>query len=132
MNIEKHKEKLRESLELIDESIQIGIEKRQRTIGFNTSIASADMLEIYLHQKNLIDPGFVIKHEWFKSKNKLKDKFPFEFEEKEQLFQLMQYIEMQRDSLCYGIPKQKEEIMKVIQKFNEIKSIFKKVGVAIE
>jgi hypothetical protein len=132
MNIDRHKEKLKESLELIDESIQIGIEKRQRTIGFNTSIAAADMLEIYLHQKNLIDPGFVIKHEWFKSKNKLADKFPFDFEEKEQLFQCMQYIEQQRDSLCYGIPKHKEEIMKVLIKFNELKEIFKKAGVEYE
>lgn len=132
MNIEKHKEKLRESLELIDESIQRGIEKRQRTIGFNTSIASADMVEIYLHQKNLIDPGFVIKHEWFKSKHKLNEKFPFDFEEKEKLFQLIQYIELQRDSLCYGIPKSKEEIINVIQAFNKLKDIFKKLGVAIE
>ncbi len=132
MNIEKHKEKLRESLELIDESIQIGVERRQRTIGFNTSIASADMFEIYLHQNNLIDPGFVIKHEWFKSKNKLIEKFPFDFEEKEKLFQLMQYIEQQRDSLCYGIPKQKEEIINIIHAFNKVKDLFKKWGVTIE
>lgn len=132
MNIEKHKEKLRESLELIDESIKVGIEKRQRTIGFNTSMASTDMFEIYLHQNNLIDPGFVIKHEWFKSKNKLNEKFPFNFEEKERLFQLMQDIEQQRDSLCYGVPKSKEEIINIIQIFNKVRDLFKKLGVKVE
>ena len=132
MNIEKHKEKLKESLEVIEESINAGIEKRQRTIGFNVSAACADLFEIFLHKTNLIDPGFVVKHEWFKSKNKLKDKFPFDFEEKENLFELLMFIELQRDSLCYGIPKEKEKIMNVITKFNEVKILFKKIGVVIE
>ena len=67
MNVETHLRNLRESLEVIRESIEKGLVERQRTLGFNTSAAAADMLELFLHSKNLIDPGFVIKHEWLKS-----------------------------------------------------------------
>jgi hypothetical protein len=94
-------------------------------------MASVDMLEIYLHMLNLIDPGFVVKHEWFKSKNKIKEKFPYDFEGKEIIFKLIFEIEQQRDSLCYGIPKTKEEIINTLQKFNELKMKFKKLGVQI-
>ena len=61
MNIENHYKRLNESLEK-------GILERQRTIGFHTSAASMDLLEMLLHKNNLIDRGFVIKHEWLKSK----------------------------------------------------------------
>ena len=70
MKIEDHKKRLDESITLVEESIEKGIIERQRTIGFNTSAAAADMLEIFLHKKGLIDPGLSIKHEWLKSKNK--------------------------------------------------------------
>jgi hypothetical protein len=58
-------------LEVIEESIEKGLVERQRNIEFNTSAACSDLLEILLHQQNLIDPGFTIKHEWIKSKNKI-------------------------------------------------------------
>ena len=79
MNIEKHLERLKESLEVIEEAIAKDIVKRQRNIGFNTSAAAVDMLEIFLHQKKLIESGFLLKHEWFKAKNKLQEKLPFDF-----------------------------------------------------
>lgn len=63
MKIESHLKSLRESFELIDESIEKGLLERQRTIGFHTSAACADMLELLLHKKNLIDSGFIVKHE---------------------------------------------------------------------
>lgn len=132
MNIEKHYERLKESLEVLDESISKNLVKRQRTIGFNCSAASADMFEIYLHENNLIEPGFTVKHEWFKSKNKIEEKFPFEFEYKEKIFKLMEEIEDKRNNLCYGTPKPEKIIKEVILKFNELKQLFKKVGVKIE
>lgn len=132
MNIEKHYERLKESLEVLDESISKNLVKRQRTIGFNCSAASADMFEIYLHENNLIEPGFTVKHEWFKSKNKIEEKFPFEFEYKEKIFKLMEEIEDKRNNLCYGTPKPEKIIKEVILRFNELKQLFKKVGVKIE
>lgn len=132
MNLERHYERLKESLEVIDESLSKTIVKRQRTIGFNCSAAAVDMLEILLHKKDLIDPGFVIKHDWFKSKNKIKDKFPFDFKNKRKIFDIMQKIEEKRNALCYGVPKKETVIKEVILDFNKLKKIFKTSGVEIE
>ena len=68
MNMEAHRRAIRESVETLRECVQRGIESRQRTIGFHCSVAAADMLELYLHSKNLIDPGRTIKHDFFSSK----------------------------------------------------------------
>lgn len=132
MNIEKHKERLKESLEVIEESLKIGLIKRQRTIGFNVSAASSDLFEIYLHKNNLVDPGFMVKHEWFKSKNKLKEKFNFSFENKEELFELLQKTEIKRNILCYGVPQKEEVIKEILINFNKLKDMFKEMGVEVE
>ena len=132
MNIEKHYERLGESLEVLDESISKNIVKRQRTIGFNCSIASVDMLEIYLHNNDLIDPGFIIKHEWLKSKNKIRDKFSFDFQNKEKILEIMGKIEEKRNGLCYGSPKKDEAVKEVIINFNKLKELFRDMGVKIE
>ena len=132
MNLEKHKQRLKESLEVIDESITKGIMERQRTLGFSVSAACADMFEMLLHKNKLIDPGFIVKHEWFKSKNKIKDKFPFEFTNKTKIIGLIKFIETRIDPLCYGTPKPESYIKEVIIKFNELKSLFIEQGVEIE
>lgn len=132
MNIERHYERLNESLEVLEECISKDIVKRQRTVGFNCSAASSDMLEIVLHEKELIDPGFVIKHEWFKSKNKVKEKFPFNFQNKEKILTLMAKIEEKRNDLCYGSPKKEGIIKEVILDFNKLKQLFALMGVDIE
>jgi len=132
MNIDKHKERLKESLEVIEESLKIGLIKRQRTIGFSVSAASSDLLEIYLHKNKLIDPGFIIKHEWFKSKNKLKEKFSFEFENKEEILDLLYKTEIKRNIFCYGVPQEEKTISEVLHNFNKLKKLFQKMGVEIE
>lgn len=128
MKIPDHKERLKESLILIEESIEKGLVERQRTIGFNTSAAIADMLEMFLHKNSLIDQGFIIKHEWLKSKKSMKNKFPFDFPRKEEIFSLILKIEEKRNVLCYGKPQKEEIIREVINNFNKIKEIFRKEG----
>lgn len=127
MRIEDHKKRLQESIKLIEESIEKGIVERQRTIGFNVSAASADMLEILLHKKDLIDPGFFIKHEWLKSKNIIEKKFPFDFPRKKEILGLIFKIEEKRNALCYGKPQKEEVIGDVLDNFNKLKEIFKGV-----
>ena len=83
MKAEDHLRNIKESLEVIEESIQKGIQERQRNIGFNTSVAAAEMLEVYLHKKDLINPGISIKHEWFNSIKNAKERLNFDFENKE-------------------------------------------------
>lgn len=129
MKIEEHYKRLKESLQVIEECIKKGIVERQRTIGFSTSAACADMLEILLHKKNLIDPSFLIKHEWFKSKNKMEDKFTFEFPQKKEILFLVSKIEEKRNVLCYGKSQNAEFVNEVIDDFKKLKNKFKEVGV---
>lgn len=132
MNIEKHYIRLRESLDVLDESITKDIVKRQRTIGFNCSAASADMIEIYLHKNEMIEPGFVVKHEWFKSKKRMEEKFPFDFQNKKEIFEIMEGIEEKRNDLCYGSPKEESVVKEIILEFNKLKKLFKLMGVQVE
>ena len=128
MNVELHLRNLRESLQVIEESISKGVVDRQRNIGFNTSAANSDMLEILLHKKSLIDPGFVVKHDWFDSKKKVEEKFPFDFPNKKDIFELMFRIESKRNLLCYGKPQKEEVILELLQEFNKLKEKFKEAG----
>lgn len=129
MKIEDHLRNLKESLEIVDESIEKGLIQRQRNISFNVSVASSDMLEILLHKNHLIDAGFVIKHEWFASKNKIDGKFPFDFPHKKEILNLMNKIEERRNVLCYGKPQKSETIRELIDNFNKLKAIFKEAGI---
>lgn len=129
MRIESHKENLKESLLVIEESIIKGLIERQRTIGFHISAASADLLEILLHKDNLIDPGFIIKHEWLKSKNLIKEKFPFDFPKKQEILNLIYKIEEKRNTLCYGKPQKIEIIQEALDNFNKLKKLFKEIGI---
>ena len=129
MKIEDHLRNMRESLDAMEESIDRGLSERQRNIGFNASAAEIDMLEILLHKKSLIDPGFMIKHEWFNSKNKIAEKFSFEFQKKDELFELIMKIEEKRNILCYGKPQKVEFIQEVIDNFNKLKAKFKEAGI---
>ena len=128
MRQESHLKALKESLEVIEESIEKGIEQRQRTIGFSASAACVDMLSLFLHKKSLIDPGFIIKHEWFNSPNTLAEKFPFEFPQKKMIFKCIISIEEKRNLLCYGKPQQKETIEKIIENIHTLKKLFKEEG----
>lgn len=128
MKIEDHLRNIRESLEVIKESVQKDAQSRQRTIGFNVSVASAEMLEVYLHKNNLINPGATIKHELFNSIKKANEKFNFDFPNKEKIFSLLHDIESKRNSLCYGKPQTLETINSVLDSFNSLKEIFEGMG----
>lgn len=128
MNIETHLRNLRESLEVIREGIEKGLVERQRTLGFNTSAAAADMLEAFLHKNNLIDTGFAIKHEWLKSKNKVNDKLPFDFPNKKEILGLIFRIEEKRNVLCYGKPQKEEVLQELLADFNALKEKFREAG----
>ncbi len=128
MKIEDHNRNIKESIEVIRESIQKNINERQRTIGFNASVGAVEMFEVFLHKKNLINPGIILKHNWFNSKNIIKEKLNFDFENKEKILRLLIDIESKRNLLCYGKPQPTDEIKSVINSFNQIKSLFEKEG----
>jgi len=128
VNIESHLRNFKESVDVINESIEKGIVERQRNIGFNTSAACADLFEMILHKRNLIDAGFIVKHEWFNSKRKIEEKLNFDIPNKDKILKIISFIEKKRNLLCYGKPKKEETIEEVIKKFNDLKKIFRESG----
>lgn len=126
MKIEDHLRNIRESLEVIEESIQKGIQERQRTIGFNCSVASVEMLEVFLHSLDLINPGIIIKHDWFSSERKAKEKLGFDFPEKDRIIKILYNIENKGNILCYGKIQSVSEIESILNSFYEVKKLFEK------
>ena len=128
MKIEDHMRNIKESLEVIDESIQKGIQERQRNLGFNMSVAATEMLEVYLHKNNLADPGLMLKYEWFASVKKVGERLNFDFLHKNEIISLINRIESKRNLLCYGRPQPVEVLESIIESFNKLKAIFEKEG----
>ena len=128
MKTEDHLRNINESLEVIKESIQKGLQERQRNIGFNVSVAATEMLEVFLHKNSLINPGTTLKHELFASLKIAKEKLNFDFEHKEEILNLLSEIETKRNLLCYGKPQEIETIESVLNSFNKIKSLFEGLG----
>jgi len=129
MKVEDHLRNIDESIEVIKESIQKGLQERQRTIEFNASVASVEMLEVFLHQNNIINPGTMLKHEWFSSIRRAKERLNFEFPKKEEILTLINSIEQKRNLLCYGKPQPVEAISSILESFNQLKSLFEKGGI---
>ncbi|MCG2717830.1 MAG: hypothetical protein L6408_03215, partial [Nanoarchaeota archaeon] len=88
MNVDNHLRAIKEGFEAIKWAIDQGIEETQTTIAFHCSNIAVNMLEIYLRKKNKITPGHIVKHEWFKSKNKTRKNLEFEFEKKKEILEL--------------------------------------------
>lgn len=131
MDIESHKRAIKESLEMIMESIQKGVSERQRTIGFHCSVAAADMLELFLHSEGLINLGKTTKHDFFTSKRKLKERLP-DFKNRGRTIELLTELETKRNLLCYGKPQPEELIEEYICTFNKIRKLFEEMGADYE
>ena len=131
MKIEDHFRNINESIEVIEESIQKGLHERQRNISFNASVAAVEMLEVFLHRQNLINPGTVIKHDWFSSVKKARDRLKFDFPEKEEIMRLINSIEEKRNILCYGRPQPIKTITSILDSFNKLRSLFRKFGMGV-
>ncbi|MBI4983079.1 hypothetical protein HZC32_00335 [Candidatus Woesearchaeota archaeon] len=127
MNVQSHLESLKESVRELEEAVKKGLSFKQRSLGFHASAAAMDMLEIIFHEHNLVDPGFVVKHEWLNSPKKIKEKFPFDFPHKSEIISLASKIEAQRNKLCYGKRQSEEVLENLVKDFNSLKEIFTEV-----
>ncbi len=128
MKIEDHLRNINESLESIKFSVDKGIENHQRNIGFNCSLAAVEMLEVYLHTLELINPGTIIKHDWFKSSRLVNLRIPFDFPQKEKIVSLLIKMEERRNTLCYGKRQPLDIIDTYFNQYLEIKSILESGG----
>ena len=129
VRVEHHLRNLKESLEEVEAAVEKGVLLRQRTIGFHTSAACVDMLEIYLHKKNLIPLSFILKHEWFASKNKIQEKVSFPFSRKDEILSLISKVELKRNILCYGKQQPEQDIEELLHHFNSLRNIMEELGV---
>ncbi len=127
--IEEHKNKIKEHLEEIEDAIERGIEKRPVTIGFHCSACAMQFLELYLHVKNKISMGKVVKHDWFKRPHfeqkqepLIERKLGVDFPKKQEVYDLIYSLEDERNILMYGKPFEKQ-VKKVLNIFLEFKKI---------
>ncbi len=126
---EEHRQKINEHLQEINDAIDDGVENKPATIGFHTSACATELLEFYLHKKNLISPGKTIKHNWFEKPKPnqkilplIERKLNVEFPDKEKIYPIMYNIEGYRDKLIYGknLPTQTNF---VLENFLQLKQI---------
>lgn len=131
-SIAEHKKRIKEHLEELQESVNIGIGKRPVTVGFHTSACAMEMLEVYLHLANLISTGKKVNHIWFKRPQErqkieplVERKLPVSFPDKEKVYVLIYTIEDSRDNLIYGKPGT-GEVETVFSVFQKLKNILEK------
>lgn len=125
---EEHKKSIKDLLEDINEKVRSNlIVERQKLIGFSASEISCDLLALLLHKKNLISPGFNVNHRFFVSEKTARERFNFDFPQKEKLIPLLVKQEEFRTFLCYGREKGREIVEKAIENMSKIKEIVEKI-----
>ena len=126
-SIEEHKKSFTTMIRDIEEKVRSKNEyERQKLIAFAASEASCDLLAIFLHNKNLTDPGFNVNHRFFASKKIAESRLEFNFPSKEIIVKLMVEQERYRNLLCYGKLKEEKHVLKCIENLFTIKKIVEK------
>ena len=127
MELETHKQAFEERKETIFKwAVEVrGIENSSRIIGDNASRAVVELLSVYLHRQKKVEEGFQLNHAWFKSE-KVKERLP-EFEHKAKIVSLMIELELLSEKLSYGTPKPIDSTKKVLDLFNELENLLKKM-----
>ena len=129
MKIEDHMKNIEESLEEIEEAVEKGLTKRQRSLAFHVSVVSTELLEVYLHKLRLLDEGKVLKHNMFSSKRRANEELPFDFPHKKEIINLLVEIEKRRNILTYGKRRNEKELEEFLNLFLKLKKIFEEEGV---
>ncbi len=123
-SIEEHESNIKEFLEDINEKMRAGLlVKRQKIIAFSASEAASNILELYLHKKNLVSSGFRVNHRYFSSKKQAERFFDFEFKIKKDIIDLMIKQEELRNILCYGKEKKEDKVKEAINNVYKLKEM---------
>lgn len=121
---DEHRKAVQQFLEDIQEKIRADLlVERQKIIGFTTSEAATNLLEYFLHKKEVIPAGFRVNHRYFTSERKAQSYLDFEFPHKKEIISLMIKQEEFRDVLCYGKEKEREKVSAAIINLNKVKTI---------
>lgn len=125
MKTKDHLENVRESLKEIDEAVEQGLKKKQRSLGFHVSVCSTELVEILLHKLNILKEERILKHNDFSSIRKANEALKFEFPNKKIVIELLVGIEKKRNLLCYGKRKSEKDLEEFLDLFNKLRDILK-------
>ena len=122
--IEEHKKIVKEFLDDINEKIKANLlVERQKIIGFAASEASVNLLAVFLHKKNLIEPGLNINHRHFASLKMAENVFSIDFPSKNKIINLLVNRESYRNKLCYGKEKEAYIVNSAVKNLFELKNL---------
>lgn len=123
-SIEEHKRIQEELEEDINEKVTRNIiTKRQKIIGFATSEASTNLFAVLLHKLDLITAGFNVNHRFFASIERAKERFNYDFPNKNRILELLVKQEKFRDLLCYGKNKSDATVKEATENYFELKKL---------
>jgi hypothetical protein len=123
----EHRKIIKEFLDDIRDKMRSGLlVERQKILAFAASEAACHMISLLLHKKGLISPGFNVNHRFLSSEKSAREKFGFDFPEKERLIPLLVNQEKHRNILCYGRTKDKKVVEEAISNLFRIKEIIEK------
>lgn len=126
---EEHEKAAKIFIEDINEKIRRGITvERQKIIGFCASEASTNLFASTLHKKRLIEDGFNVNHQFFSSKKRAEQRFPFDFNNKVKILDLMVKQEIYREKLCYGKEKDGKLVDEAVKNLFELKELIENEG----
>lgn len=133
MKITKHEEILKEVEQTINSAIKDkqGLLMHQRRLMSMISLGASNLIELYLHNLNVIDPGINVKHNWFsKSKEKIKLKLDSiisknlnEIKNIHEIIGLINQIEQDRNEIIYGAPVTDKVLRRKIDAYLELKEL---------
>ncbi|MBI5072617.1 hypothetical protein HZA99_02250 [Candidatus Woesearchaeota archaeon] len=123
-SVEEHQKNIKQFLDDINEKIRAGLLlDRQKIIAFSASEAAANLLEYYLHKKQLVQAGFRVNHRYFTSERKAESYFSFPFSKKQEIIKLLIKQEEYRDILCYGKEKEIKKVQEAIDNLTKLKQL---------
>lgn len=123
-SLSEHKNNIKQLMEDINEKIRADLlMERQKLIGFAASEASTNLLEFFLHKRELISSGFTVNHTYFSSEKRAERILDFDFPRKKEVIVLLIKQEEFRDILCYGKEKEKGKVEEAIRNLQILKRI---------
>jgi len=122
--IEEHKKIVKEFLDDINEKIKADLlVERQKIIGFSASEAAVNLLAVFLHKKNVIEPGLNVNHRYFSSLKMAENTFNIDFPNKSKILNLLVNQESYRNKLCYGKEKEADIVNSAVKNLFELKNL---------
>ena len=135
MRKERHEEVLKEVLDEIGSALsdKHGLLIHQRRLAFSISLGAVNLLELHLHNLNIMKVGSMIDHTSFKrSKKNVSDKLERQItspissvKDIDNLVEIIRDIEEKRDDLAYGAPATEDVLQNKINLFFKLKKILK-------